>query len=156
MRHYGERVFEAGREDPYLATGKYGEPTKCSGCGAVFHRGRWQWGDAPANAAVAVCPACRRIHDRMPAGTVLLDGPFVAGHRDELVRLVRNTAEREGREHALHRLMQVVEMPDRVVVETTDIHLPQRIGEALESAYDGKLDVRYGDHEYTARVHWRR
>jgi hypothetical protein len=156
VRHYGERIFNAERHDPYEQGGKYREPTQCSGCGAVWHRGRWQWGAAPAGAEPAMCPACRRIHDKLPAGTIVLDGPFVAGHRDELVRLARNEAEREGRDHPLHRLMQVAETPGRVVMETTDIHLPQRIGEALQSAYDGELDVRYGDNEYSARVVWRR
>ncbi len=156
VRHYGERVFNAERHDPYEQGGKYREPTQCSGCGAVWHRGRWQWGAAPTGAAAAMCPACRRIRDKLPAGTVVLEGDFVTAHRDELVHLVRNLAEREGREHPLHRLMQVAATPERVVIETTDIHLPQRIGEAVQSAYDGDLDVRYGDNEYSARVVWRR
>lgn len=156
VRHFGERNFNAERRDPYEQGGKYREPTQCSGCGAVWHLGRWQWGSAPAGAASAVCPACRRIREKLPAGTVVLEGAFAAAHRDELVRLARNEAEHEGREHPLHRLMQVAETAERVVIETTDIHLPQRIGEALRSAYDGDLDVRYGDNEYSARVLWRR
>jgi len=42
------------------------------------------------------------------------------------------------------------------VVPTTDIHLPQRIGRALERAYDAELDVRYGEDEYVVRVRWHR
>ena len=156
VRHYGERIFNAERHDPYERGGKYREPTQCSGCGAIWHRGRWQWGAVPVGAETAVCPACRRIHDKLPAGTIVLEGDFVAAHREDLVRLARNEAEHEGREHPLHRLMHVAETPERVVMETTDIHLPQRIGEAVQGAYDGDLDVRYGDNEYTARVVWRR
>jgi hypothetical protein len=31
------------------------------------------------------------------------------------------------------------------VVTTTDIHLPRRVGHALEHAYKGKLDVHYSE-----------
>lgn len=36
--------------DAYRAKGKLAEPTVCAQCGAVFHEGRWQWMNAPANA----------------------------------------------------------------------------------------------------------
>ena len=52
--------------------------------------------------------------------------------------------------------MKSAERGDRIEVLTTDIHLPQRIGEALKSAYDGELSVRYGSDEYSVRVHWHR
>lgn len=49
--------------------------------------------------------------------------------------------------------MQLDEGADRVQVSTTD--MPQRIGEALKRAYDGELELHYGDDEYTVHVHWR-
>ena len=85
-----------------------------------------------------------------------MEGPFVIAHRAELVQLVRNQAEHEREEHPLHRIMHLDEGADRVHVSTTDIHLPQRIGEALKRAYDGELEIHYGHDEYTARVRWRR
>lgn len=156
VMHYGEHNYEAERGDPYQATGKYRQPVTCSGCGVVFNGGRWTWGTAPAGAAAATCPACRRIHDKLPAGTVVVEGPFVALHREDLVNLIRNEAERESREHPLNRLMELRELPDRLDVATTDIHLPRRIGTALKRAYDGELDVRFGDNEYSVRVVWHR
>jgi hypothetical protein len=156
VTRYGDRIFDAKRHDPYQAAGKYTEPTRCATCGAVFHRGRWQWASAPQDSHMALCPACQRIRDKLPAGELTLEGAFVHAHRVELVRLVRNEAEHEGKEHPVHRIMQLDEGADRVLVSTTDIHLPQRIGEALKRAYDGRLEVHYGHDEYTVRVHWRR
>jgi len=156
VKHYGQHNFNAERQDPYQSTGKYREPTRCSDCGVVYHHGRWEWGPAPLDAQGAVCPACRRIRDKSPAGTVVLDGAFAVEHRQDLLRLVRNEAEREGKEHPLNRLMQVEERPERVEVTTTDIHLPRRIGEALKRAYDGELDIKFGRDEYTVRVYWHR
>jgi len=156
VTHYGSGIWDDLRHDPYQARRKYGEPTVCADCGAVYRRGRWQRGEAPADAKRELCPACDRIRDRMPAGLVTLDGPFFAAHRDEVLRLVEHEAERERDTHPLARIMEIVPEAERVVVKTTDIHLPQRIGAALKSAYQGELAVAYGKDEYSVRVDWRR
>lgn len=156
VARYRDRSFDAQRHDPYQVAGKYTEPTRCTTCDAVFHHGRWQWGSAPQGSHVALCPACQRIRDKLPAGELTLEGGFVDAHRAEIIRLVRNQAEHERQEHALNRIIDVDESPGRIGVTTTDIHLPQRIGEALHRAYDGELDINYGHDEYAVRVRWQR
>lgn len=42
-----------------------------------------------------------------------------------------------------------------IVVDTTDIHLPRRIGKALHHAYQGDLDLHY-DEGCFIRVTWSR
>jgi len=151
-----DRAYDEKRHDPYQMKQKYAEPTVCEGCGAVFHRGRWQWATTPAGANRERCPACRRIRDKLPAGMVTLSGPFLVSHRDEILQLVRHEARAEREEHPLNRVMDVNEGPDEIVVTTTDIHTPRRIGGALERAYHGELRTRYGEDEYTLHVHWQR
>jgi hypothetical protein len=150
------RVLDAQRHDPYEPTGKLTEPTQCSACGAVYHRGRWQWGSAPEGARFAVCPACKRIRDKLPAGQLTLDGEYAAQHRAELLNVARNEAEHERAEHPLHRIMDVDETPERVEITTTDVHLPQRIGEAIKRAHRGTLVIQYRKDEYAVRAIWRR
>ncbi|MFO1413833.1 MAG: BCAM0308 family protein [Burkholderiales bacterium] len=149
-------AFGAGRDDPYQAKGRYLEPTVCGDCGALFHDGHWDWDPAPEYAAQARCPACRRMRDRLPAGTLVLEGPFVDDHLHELVALIREEAEREHSEHPLQRLMEITAKPRRIQVATTDIDLPQRLGEAVRRAYDGSLTVKVDHLAYSARVFWRR
>jgi NMD protein affecting ribosome stability and mRNA decay len=156
VKRYRDRILDDKRADPYQPRGKYREPTVCSDCQAVFHRGRWGSSAAPEDAHRDRCPACRRIRDKLPAGRVTLEGAFYAEHRDELMRLVRHEAANERAEHPLNRIMGVEEYADRAVVSTTDIHTPHRIGTALERAYQGELDIRYGKDEYSVRVHWQR
>ncbi|TMH35041.1 MAG: ATPase [Betaproteobacteria bacterium] len=153
---YRDRIFDDPRHDPYQARGKYPEPTVCESCGAVFHRGRWQWASPPEDANRERCPACRRIRDRLPAGVVTLSGAFLGSHRDEVLQLLRHEARQERDEHPMNRIMDVNEAPDEIVVTTTDIHTPRRIGNALERAYHGKLETRYGEDEYTLHVTWER
>lgn len=155
-RGYRDHIVDSLRVDPYEARRKYPEPTACPGCGLVFHEGRWQRGSAPDGTQPIRCPACQRIADRFPAGFVTLSGPFLREHREELLALVRNEARHESDEHPLHRLMDIEERDDEVLITTTDLHLPRRIGEALERAYDGALEVSHTPNEYLVRVHWSR
>jgi hypothetical protein len=156
VTRYRDRIFDDLRHDPYQAKGKYREPTVCAGCGAIFENGRWKSGEAPPHAHKATCPACARTRDQLPAGFVTLSGEFFNAHRAELLQLAHNTAENERSQHPLHRIMNVAETPDEVVITTCDVHSARRIGEALERAYDGDLEMRFGEDEYLVRVNWKR
>ena len=156
VTRYRDRIFDDLRHDPYQSRRKYSEPTVCDTCRAVYERGRWQWGDAPAGAQLATCPACARTRDKLPAGFVTLSGEFFNAHRAELLQLARNVADQERAEHPLHRIMHVVETPAEVVITTCDVHSARRIGTDLERAYHGDLEIRFAEDEYSVRVNWKR
>lgn len=144
--------------DPYKTRLKLSEPTVCPECGAVYHEGRWRWLSyaPPADAHRETCQACHRIRDEYPAGWVVLSGNFVAAHREEIVRLVRHQETQEKAEHPLHRIMGIGADNGGLLITTTDIHLPRRIGEALRHAYHGELEFHYDREAYSLRVHWTR
>ncbi|MGE5540513.1 MAG: BCAM0308 family protein [Gemmatimonas sp.] len=143
--------------DPYRRTKKLHEPTVCPQCGAVYSRGRWQWTAAPADAERELCQACHRINDRFPAGVVTLSGTAVAAHRDELVHIARNQEEAERAEHPLNRIISIeTETPDRIVISTTDIHLPHRIGRAVTRAHRGEMKEHFDEGGYFVRLDWHR
>ncbi len=152
-----DRMIREHVHDPYKTRLKLAEPTVCPECGAVFHKGRWQWSATPPrDAHEEMCQACHRTKDKYPAGTLTLTGDFVGSHKDEIVHLIRHQEELEKGEHPLHRIMNIEQEPGQIVVNTTDIHLPRRIGEALHHAYKGDLDFRYEEEAYFLRVKWSR
>jgi hypothetical protein len=73
-----------------------------------------------------------------------------------MMRLVRHQEEAEKKEHPLNRIIDIEEGPDRIVVNTTDIHLPRRIAEALKRAWQGKTEFHYEEDGYFVRVTWHR
>lgn len=151
-----EQLLQGLGHDAYKAAAKLPEPSVCRVCGAVCRRGRWAWGDAPAKAHAALCPACRRIREQLPAGFVRLKGEFFDAHRDEVLKRVRRVEAAEKREHPMQRIIAVEAEREGMMVSTTDAHLARRIGDALHEAYKGTLQYRYNKEETLLRVSWRR
>ncbi len=152
----GDRLIREHVHDPYKTRLKLTEPTVCPQCGALYQGGRWRWAERPDDAREALCQACHRCNDGYPAGTVTLSGGFLGGHKAEILGLVRNQETLEKGEHPLHRIMDIDEQGGQIVIRTTDIHLPRRIGEAVHSAYEGDLDFHYDEEAYLIRVNWKR
>lgn len=152
----GGRAQDRTVTDPYKVTHKPHEPSVCPQCGAVYHAGRWQWSEPPAGAHELLCQACHRINDAYPAGVVTLRGAFVPRHRSEIEQIVRRQETIEKPEHPFNRIMAVTEDDGGLVVTTTDVHLPRRIGEAIEAAFNGELVIDYDEDGYFVRVNWRR
>lgn len=144
-------------DDPYKKTRKPHEPSVCPQCNAIYRHGRWQWGERPEHAESLLCQACHRSNDHYPAGIVTLTGPLVTSHPDEITQLVYHQENIEKTEHPLNRIMRIArEAPDRLVIETTDIHLPRRIGEAMVRAYRGAVTEHFEEDGYFIRVTWTR
>jgi hypothetical protein len=142
--------------DAYRMPAKLAEPTVCPDCSAVFHKGRWQWLEAPANANQETCPACKRIHDNFPAGYITLEGPYFDTHSEEILRTVQNHEQHERLEHPLKRIIATKRQGDTTVITTTDIHLARGIAEAVKHAFQGEPELHYNPGENLLRAYWMR
>ncbi len=151
-----DRLLKEMDHDPYHSKVKLAEPTLCPECGAIFHKGRWCWGDAPAGADEHLCPACQRVRDRVPAGFLSASGEFFIEHKAEITHLIHNIEQRQKSEHPLQRIMGSEESADAMEWQFTDAHLARAAGEALHHAYQGELDFQYGDEDILLRVRWHR
>jgi hypothetical protein len=150
-----DRLIHERIHDPYKATSKPSEPSVCPVCTAVFKGGRWQWQESwPLEAHKVICQACQRIRDNYPAGFVMMSGDFIKSRRQEMLNLARHHELGERTRHPLHRIISIEERPDKVVIATTDIHLPKRIGQAVRRAYKGRLDLHYDKESCFVRVNW--
>jgi NMD protein affecting ribosome stability and mRNA decay len=151
-----DQTVQEYQHDTYKLREKLKEPTICTECGALFHKGRWTWGAKPADADEITCPACMRIRDKYPKGLVTLKGSFKDEQHEQVTGLVKNTEAAEKREHPLSRIMSMETKPEGLVISTTDTHLSRRIGEALKHAYHGELELHYDQGEDFVRVTWTR
>ena len=74
-----------------------------------------------------------------------------------MLALARHNEQAEKTEHCQNRIMAIEEpSDDELVIKTTDIHLPRRIGKAIDRAFHGDLRIHYDKQNYFVRVEWRR
>ncbi len=158
MRNITRReILAEDTGSPYYELRSYPEPTVCSGCGLVYHKGRWTHNaEAPAQANRELCPACKRIQDRNPGGVVYLDGSYLQAHCDEIVNIAKNQEKIAREQRPLQRIMWMKPNGDGLEIATTNVHLARRIGEAIYQAHKGNLDIKYSEGDRFARVYWRR
>ncbi len=153
-----DRLIEEKIHDTYMNRSKPTDPTICPQCRVVFTEDRWQWQPgAPKGANEELCPACQRIQDKVPAGILTLSGEFFAEHRSEILALLHNKVEGQKAQHPMKRLMEIKDQDDgSAVITFTDTHLPRGVGQAIESAYNGELDIQYTEDANLVRVYWQR
>jgi len=151
------------RSDPYLDDKQHPDPTICTQCGIIYHKGMW-WDDfdqqqLPKDKELyrVVCPACRRIMDKNPAGYLYVtDSEFVRGHEKEIEHLISNEAAQAKSEHPLQRIMTWEKLSPKWEITTTSDHLAVRLGKALNSAYKGDFEIKFADDQKLTRVYWER
>lgn len=151
-----DRLLKNKSSDVYLERSKISDFTICKSCGSLYLKGRWTWEKSTSIVNQIICPACRRISDNYPAGTIELKGMFFQEHREEVMNLIHNTEEQEKSAHALERIISTSRDQGMTVVTTTGIHLARRIGEALSRSYKGTYSFQYLDSEKGIRVFWER
>lgn len=154
---------EAGRHHTKRAPK---EPAVCASCGAFYEHRRWTSADADYGtserehwrpARVTTCPACVQTQGAVPGGYVFLEGAFLNAHRDEIKKLLSNEADRAAEDNPLARIMLWKENKDgKLALSTTTEHLAQRLGHALEKAFNGKVEYDFSHENKLARVHWQR
>lgn len=149
--------------DPYIDDESPMDNTVCSKCGDVYMSGRWySKAQAPERKGVSekahavVCPACRKLRDRMPGGVVRISGGFFWEHQDEIMNLIRNEASKAQAVNPLERVMGMDSSDGEVEITTTNEKLAQRIGRALHKAYDGHIEYKFSEDTKLARVNWHR
>ena len=154
---------EGGRHRPSRAMS---EPAVCKECGAVYAGRRWTAASSTSTksqdehlrpAQLTLCPACKQLRTGEPRGFVFLDGGFFRSHGEEIEQLLRNEAKRAAEDNPLARIMELKPGDGhKLTVSTTTEHLAQRLGQALEKAFDGSVHYDFSHENKLARVTWRR
>jgi hypothetical protein len=149
--------------DHYLPTRAPRRPLICPGCHAVSKGKRWELDEKAyalhvrrGTAESRRCPACRKIRDRYQGGQVTLRGPYLDGHRDEVLRVVANEEKRARGLNPLHRIVSIGEEGGVIEIGTTDEKLAQRIGRELRKACGGTVTYRWSHNDKFVRVQWER
>ena len=73
------------------------------------------------------------------------------------MHLVHNKVEEQKAQHPMKRLMGAADQKGGgIEITFTDMHLPRGVGEAIERAYEGDLEIQYTEESGIVRVYWKR
>ncbi len=138
-----------------------GATVVCTGCGAVYRDRTWRRGRALGHTALAAatwrtCPGCKQVSEGSARGLVLVQGGFVAGHRDAIAARIRNVADLEASRQPLRQLLSIAPLRDGLEVRTTSQKLAHRIVHELKKAFRGRATYRWSDDDGTLTATWQR
>ena len=151
------KLIQEHNHDPYFLKENCPDPSVCEKCSVVFHNGNFEWlKKAPANAAIFLCPACKRIAEKYEGGVIFLEGEFLSKHKQEILSIIKNTENNERNYRPLERIIDIEDNNNKITIKTTYEHIARRIGEAIHAACKGELNFRYPEGEKYIRVHWHR
>lgn len=134
----------------------------CTDCGAVYYRRRWTLTpqeevrarvESMAGVSFALCPACRKIHDRYPSGELRIIGAG-ADEKEGLLRLLVNQETKAREKNPLERIMAVEAEGPVWKIDTTTEKLAQHLGRALKKARGGRVTYRWSHNNKFIRVVW--
>jgi hypothetical protein len=156
-RRMGEKGQRTPRsKDAYQEKGGVRGNAYCS-CGAQFRNKRWYHEENDSDQQEGhelVCPACRRISDRNPAGIAFLSGDYYAAHKAEILNQIMNTTLASISKNPLGRVMEMRQEKDSVTIATTDVKLAQKIGRDVFKSQGGELHYIWSHAENPVRVTW--
>ncbi len=149
--------------DPYIPKLNQGETAVCTRCRAIYQRRHWFFDEElltrsqrQATTRQVICPACQKIEDNYPEGEVVLRGDFLSSHRGEIMNLVSNEEERAKGLNPLERIVRISQGDGTLTITTTNEKLAQRIGRALQKAYQGEVSYRWSEDTKYLHVEWAR
>lgn len=147
--------------DPYHESRKYGDGVICPTCHAIYQSGHWLWAKKEeirdiTSADQSLCPACKRIRDKYPAGVVVLEGQYLTRRKEEILNLVDRIVKEQGYKSPLKKVINRGENRGAIVINLTDDHMARHLGEAIYRAHKGDLKIKYGEGSRFVRVYWNR
>ena len=160
--HYLQDPYHDVNHDAFRLRGKLRDGSACNTCSVVFHKGLMRWADdvnseypeKDRSKGHFECPACQRVRERIPGGVVTIRGMFFNQHEEEILNLIKSLEHEEHSQHPMQRIISMMPIRLGLEITTTYEHLARRIGDALQSAYHGELQIQYSKGEKLVRVVW--
>ncbi len=122
----------SSRSPAVAAEHVYRSGTICEGCGAVYSLKTWRRSSERTAAALdkgaltGRCPACRQVGEGRAYGRVVLRGPWLKAHEDEVRHRIRNVEARARHTQPERRVIEIARGADGLEVMSTSQKLAHR------------------------------
>lgn len=153
-----------GGTDPYGDQEAGPSGATCKGCGAVYYNKRWYASsrDLPEKdytisfPSSVLCPGCQRVEENNPEGYATFSGRFLNEHNQEISNLIKRELQKAQGFNPLDKVITWKVTPEGFEITTTTKKLAQRLGRAVQKAYDGDFEMSRSERNELFRVYWSR
>lgn len=88
-------------------------------------------------------------------GVLHLTGSFFKGHKDEIMRAVKNSEELAKERDVMNVIENIEENPDGITIYTAKNQLAVTLGKKIDSAFKGgNLNISWSDDDKPSEVRW--
>lgn len=150
-------------DDPYKSEEGLEAKIVCKECHSISSNHRWYQDTKDYQELLhhpkthfELCPACLKTKEHQPGGILKLSGDFMMSHKEEILNLMKNEAQKAQYDNPMERIMEIEEEPGILKISTTNEKLTQRLGRALHKAMGGVVDYKWSDGTKLLRVNWYR
>lgn len=157
LDHRGART---DKSPAVVAERAYRSGTICQDCGAVYSLKTWRRSGERTAAALdsgavtSRCPACRQVGEGRAYGRVVLRGPWLEGHEEEVRHRIANVEARARHTQPERRVIEIARGKDGLEVMSTSQKLAHRLVREIEKAFGGRSSYRWSDTDGSLTATW--
>jgi NMD protein affecting ribosome stability and mRNA decay len=96
------------------------------------------------------------VVENNPEGYASFSGRFLKEHNDEIRNLIKRELEKAKGFNPLDKVIKWQVTPEGFEITTTTKKLAQRLGRAVQKAYDGDFEMSRSERNELFRVYWSR
>lgn len=133
----------------------------CKRCQAVYSNKYWFYNEKlykeninKPDLSRILCPGCQKVENKQIDGIVILKSEVLKELKAEILNLIKHTYEKEKTKNPLSQIAELKVENNHIEIYTTTQFLAKHLGQVINKAYQGKLEIQKLPRENFIRVNW--
>ena len=126
----------------------------CKNCQALYDGLKWSFNQElyekykdDRETEKILCPACKRLKDKVVAGILYLEGEILLTKKEEIINFINNEAKKALANNFMSRILRMEAEGRKLTIYSIDAPLALYLGKRFKEAFHGHLEIqRTGEH----------
>lgn len=126
----------------------------CKNCQALYDRLKWVFNQKlyekykdDKETEKILCPACKRLKDKVVAGILYLEGEVLLTKKEEIRNFIHNEIKKALANNFMSRILRMEDEGHKITIYSIDAPLVLYLGRRFKRVFHGHLEIqRTGEH----------